>query len=1224
MNVRLLMIGCFMLCLASVAESGNLEAGGLFSASPLPSDPAEWTLSASSGAVPELAKGELGAGPQLTLNKPEQTQVLTLKLKQPIKMIPEARRAGMWIYASSRFWEGANGALLRFLLRDAEGVNFSYAIYGSSPVAGAWNYIECPRLRGGELGRLDETMILVEGGLQHHMPVAPLSFVGLELRVSSEQYVPKQTTIELGELCADGILREKSAFYWQSDMGPRYLFGEMPFAKQPFVTVGDLLPEKGDYTIKWQARKEMYGRPVAQGEWSIPGYDAGIKTRFQRLPVQLAAEGQYWVSFKIEAKGGAAPRFVDTRFKIIRGSKADPAPIDPQLRPIGNLIAVNPQRNGQIYEPGELTDCVVRVWKPIGETAQTLTLKVNRTLYPSGAVGQEESYTVDFAGAKEYADIRIPLVLNEECPLLQLDMQLLDGKKELERSRQLLGQKSLPGIKQWSNRDKVLKWADIFENGHHMLSCAEWDPRYAQNTDLAKFEEWVVDVKKQNINTVELFPQWKEIEPMPGVFWWEQLDRRMDIIARHGLKAMINLDSTYVPEWMVEESQADEEGMVNGLWHGGGNNVLKSPNSAVLHQRYGEYLTHLVLRYRNDPNLVAYSSLIIFFDHFWADHPWQGQYVDYSESAREGFKKYLRDVKGLSLEELSKRWSRPPMDSWDAVELPRTDLFLGLATIDRPDPRPEWRDFIEFRSWCMKDYILGLVAGTVRKYDDLRPIGFHGITLYLDEKIIKEKNGIFVCAGGSEGSLEGYRKPFALPKRAESIAMLFHSSYYTAMSMSNLLAQGNLNVQHFWQPQWRWEKGPSEQATLGTHALAGWFALFQGDLGLARPIHADATGPAPVFGFLFSRDSILYGVRSFHFFRLDDYKMIPERATATPKTMLEENATSGDLAKLPCVIVDHTTRILPRETIDRLAAYVRGGGKLVIAPTSGQYTLDPADGDHVLRRTLGLPLPQAKWAMAAECRQPDAYKPYYPWEITGRGTPGEQSLSEPGQTAAASIAGGSVFQPGRNLVFRVGPYSMYNRDTWGDWSHMLPYFVFGRYKENNVSGGTILANWTDGGVAATLHNVGKGQVICLWGTPDWYNWREALDDIAKWAGPAKTTATETSKEVPYIVSPDSFKGYILELGKVRWAVIRNESTGWTGLYCANSPEVIKKQKEAPRGKGTIRIPGLSAAKYNVKDLTPLLSQGYEQILTREQLANDGISADLIPCETRIFRLDPVE
>ncbi|XHR29448.1 MAG: beta-galactosidase [Chthoniobacteraceae bacterium] len=1213
----------------SMAGSGGSESDGLFKVSPLPSDPAEWNVSVSGGAVPELTKGGLGKGVRLALSSPEEEQLVTLKLKQPLPMTSEARRVGVWIYVDYRFGQVGKstnksgqrrGAPLRFLLRDAAGVNFSYMMYGASPVEGAWNYVECPRLRSGELGRLDESLVQVEGGLQHHLPVAPLSFVGLELRVDASPDLPKQFNIELGELCADGIRREESAFYWQSDIGPRYLFGEMPFARQPFVTLGDLLKKKGDYTVKWEARKDFYGRPVAQGEWHFPGYDADVKSRFQQLPLPLSAEGQYWVNFKIETKDGTAPKLVNTRFKIIRGTKDEPAQIDPQLRPVDHLIVVNPQRNGQVYEPGELPNCVVRVWKPAGKTPQALTLKLNRSLYPSDTVGQEESYEVGFVGAKEYADIKIPLELSESHPLLVLDLRLLDGSKELERVTQRVGVKSTPSAMPWTSRDKVSKWADLFENGNHLLSCAEWDPKYSKNTDLSQFEEWVLDVKKQNVNTIELFPAWREIEPMPGVFWWDQLDRRMEIIGKHGLKTMINLDCTRVPDWMEEESQADEEGMVNGLWSGG-NEVLKSPSSPALRKYYGEFLTHISLRYRNNPNLVAYSSLTLFFDHFWADHPWAGQYVDYSEAARKGFRKYLRDVKGLSLKELSMRWGRPTMASWEAVELPRTDLFLGLATIDRPDPRPEWRDFIEFRKWCEQDFFLGLVAGTVRKYDDLRPIGFHAGVL--DEKTSRE-NGIFRCAGSSEGSVDGYREPFPLPKRAESLNMLFHSPYSAAVSMSNILAQGNLNVQHFWQPQWRWEKGPAEPALLGAHALAGWLALFEGDLGRATTIQAGETGPAPVFGLLFSKASILYGVRTFHSARLNDYKMVLERATATPRVVMEENATAEDLAKLPCVIVDPTTRILPKDTIERLVAYVQGGGKLVICPTSGQHTLDPADGEHVLRRALGLPLPESKWAMAPEYRQPGEYNAYFPFAITGKGTPGEQSLSEPGQTASASIIGGNIFQPGRKLVFRLGPYSMYNRDDWGDWAHMLPYFVFGRYQEKSVASGTVLANWTDGGVSATLHNVGNGQVLCLWGTPGWYNWREALDDLAKWAGPAKATTTENIKAAPYIVSPEGFKGYILELGKVRWAVIRNESTGWTSLYIANSDTVAKRQKEAPRGKGTIKLPGLTAANYKVKDLTPLLSQGYEQILTGKQLANEGISADLIPGETRIFRLDPVE
>ncbi|MEI6503823.1 MAG: alpha-amylase family protein, partial [Armatimonadota bacterium] len=540
-------------------------------------------------------------------------------------------------------------------------------------------------------------------------------------------------------------------------------------------------------------------------------------------------------------------------------------------------------------------------------------------------------------------------------------------------------------------------------------------------------------------------------------YWWDQVDARLDIIARHGLHAMINLDSTYVPAWMEEESQADEEGMVNGLWHGGGNNVLKSPSSPALWRDYGDYLTQLVLRYRNNPTLVAYSSLSIFFDHVWADHPWQGQYVDYSEAARVRFRSYLRDVRGLSLTDLSRRWGRP-LASWNDIELPRTDLFLGLATIDRPDPRPKWRDFLDFRAWSQAAYITGLVAGTVRKYDDIRPIGTHGV---LADAKWYHQNGMFVCAGSSEGSLDSY-KPFEFPKRAESIAMSFYTPYYTAMSMTNLLAQSNLNVQNFWMPQWRWDDCGREDRQTGTQALAGWLALFQGELGKATPVRASGSEPSPVLGLLYSRDSILYGVRSFHWPRLDDYRQLAERACTVPKATIMQDVTAAELSKLPCVIVDPTARILPADTIQRLKAYVEGGGKLVLSPTSGMYASDAPAEPHALRRALGLPLPKSKWVTAAEHRQPGDYSPYYPFEVTGKGTPGEQSLSEPGQTAGAKPAATGIFRTTPRLVFRLGPYTMYNRDTWGDWAHMLPAFLYGRTHEGGVVGGTVEATWEDG------------------------------------------------------------------------------------------------------------------------------------------------------------------
>ncbi|HEY3377372.1 MAG TPA: alpha-amylase family protein, partial [Armatimonadota bacterium] len=969
------------------------------------------------------------------------------------------------------------------------------------------------------------------------------------------------------------------------------------------------------YRVTWEARNAMYGRAVAQGEWALPGYTADAAARFQRLDMPITAQGQYWVTLKVRntrQSSFTAPTTKDMVIKVVRGDEAQMPVLSADIRPQSSLLVLNPQRTQNIYAPGELQQALIRVWRPLNQDTNDFQLKTAQEAYPSGALGSEVTTSVHFAAGDQYVDVPVQLALQDGRPLVTLTAKLMAGNQTLDSLTQRLGQRELVKVEPWTNRDKVLRYADIFENGNHLLCCAEWDARYLTSTDMAKFAEWVEDVKRQNVNTIELFPSWREVEPMPGVFYWDQLDARLQVIAQHGMRVMINLDSTYPPAWVVEESQADEEGMVNGLWGGGSNNVLKSPSSRTLYQAYGEYLTHMALRYRNNPALVAYSSLSIFFDHVWADHPWLGQYVDYSEAARAGFRSYLRDVRGFSLANLAARW-HTKLASWNDVELPRTDLFLGLATIDRPDPRPEWRDFLDFRQWSEESYFTQLLAGTVRQYDDLRPIGTHGphadISWY-------RANNMFVCAGSSEGSLDMFRKArFPLPTRSESILMSFYTPYYTAMSMTNLLAANNFNVQDFWMPWWRWENSGDERRKTGTQALAGWQALVQGDLGKATPVHA-AAGAKPILGLLDTRASILYGVRSFHWFRLDDYKMLADRACLMPHQLLQEDATADDLAALPCVVVDPTARIMPQAMMDRLVTYVKNGGKLVLPPTGGSFTEDPADGVQVLRRKLGLPMPTAKWTMAAEYRQPGKYNPHYPAGVTGKGTPGQQSLGEPNQTATAKTLG-TIFPAGQQLVFRLGPYTMYNRDTWGDWSHMLPYFIYGRYQEKAVSG-TPIATWNDGGPAATLHTVGKGQVIVLWGTPDWYNWREALSAIAAWASPTATTALSAAPQ-PYAVTPDTAKGFLLVKDDIRWAVLRNEAQGWTGIYNAS----VDEQAKATRSRQTITLRDLSAAKYRVRDITPLLTQGYDQVLTREQLAQQGISADLIPSETRIFRLDPL-
>ncbi|MEI6502758.1 MAG: hypothetical protein WCP21_17250, partial [Armatimonadota bacterium] len=194
--------------LVSWAAAEPAPRQGSFNALTVPSDPAAWDLSSAPAAEAQLKPGEMKAGVCLEFSRPSQDTVFRLRLKQPVALPQDARRVGMWIYTGARFW--GEGTAVRFLLKDKDGVNYSYAEYGSHLKPGAWSYVECARLRAGELGRLDETMILVEGGLQHRMPVAPVSLVGVELHAIGADWVAQTQRVEFGPAFGDGLHREHS------------------------------------------------------------------------------------------------------------------------------------------------------------------------------------------------------------------------------------------------------------------------------------------------------------------------------------------------------------------------------------------------------------------------------------------------------------------------------------------------------------------------------------------------------------------------------------------------------------------------------------------------------------------------------------------------------------------------------------------------------------------------------------------------------------------------------------------------------------------------------------------------------------------------------------------------------------------------------------------------------------------------------------------------------
>jgi hypothetical protein len=95
---------------------------------------------------------------------------------------------------------------------------------------------------------------------------------------------------------------------------------------------------------------------------------------------------------------------------------------------------------------------------------------------------------------------------------------------------------------------------------------------------------------------------------------------------------------------------------------------------------------------------------------------------------------------------------------------------------------------------------------------------------------------------------------------------------------------------------------------------------------------------------------------------------------------------------------------------------------------------------------------------------------------------------------------------------------------------------FGYYPENKKVNGEVLARFASGGVAMSLHKVGKGKVIVFWGTPDMSRkkLKGMMAKAAKWAG---VTNPRLNSPIPLTTEGHS------DLLKRHYALLYQETPG---------------------------------------------------------------------------------
>jgi hypothetical protein len=97
---------------------------------------------------------------------------------------------------------------------------------------------------------------------------------------------------------------------------------------------------------------------------------------------------------------------------------------------------------------------------------------------------------------------------------------------------------------------------------------------------------------------------------------------------------------------------------------------------------------------------------------------------DYSEFSQRAFRRFLREERGLNLQQVSQRYGEE-FGSWDEVKLPvpgwmafwkerRSDNYL--------DDRAVWLDFVDYRHWSCAESAR-MVYDAIRAIDPVRPFG---------------------------------------------------------------------------------------------------------------------------------------------------------------------------------------------------------------------------------------------------------------------------------------------------------------------------------------------------------------------------------------------------------------------------------------------------------------------------------------------------------------------
>jgi hypothetical protein len=469
----------------------------------------------------------------------------------------------------------------------------------------------------------------------------------------------------------------------------------------------------------------------------------------------------------------------------------------------------------------------------------------------------------------------------------------------------------------------------------------------------------------------------------------------------------------------------------------------------------------------------------------------------------------------LNLAQVNARWGTT-YKHWQEIELPHPRMQMGTL----PDLRMQWVDFNCFKSWLDNDGWYPQAARAIRAYSP---------------------NHVLITYG--------------FPDSPELVGLVDygHNGGNHYMEREGQLIDAWYKHQTGWITE---PHHPHRWAAYGDPAERGWVLDWSTYIMLAQA----GAGGANLHVYFMSKPYSLVSkyAGAFSFDRFEKFKPIlnemhhvelirnqpkvlamqdpytlycKHRTTFSPRLddlrryfeLLKFDSVKFDLT--PTQALDQYKMILPNlldeviseEHLKQIDTMVReNGAKTIISAITGKYCPERGSEPFALLKQLGITPPTGEY------------------------------ISNEAHVIAKVEGANPLFESGKELVFftRADQQLALDSDqvkvrekfwTWPfRWIPQTDYF--GYYRDNMQTNGKVLARFASGAVALSEHQVGKGQVIVFWGTPNYTQeyYKGMMARAAQWAGISDPTA---GNPVPLMIEARN-----VEL-KRHYAVMYNETPG---------------------------------------------------------------------------------